>query len=326
MADILLVFPTSGNDIRKVTITAPLSLLAIAGPLLNDYSVQIIDQRVTDDFWGSLESALNKNPFLVGVTSLTGTQIFHGIEISKFVKERLDIPVVWGGLHASLYPAQTVIKPYIDYVIRGEGEAAMKMLADEIASKTPQVNKIPGLTFKKNGQIYSTPEGDPLDLDILPRMPWHLVDIEEYNPTAYMYPGVTRLLTFVASRGCPFPCTYCSQPILTSKYRMMSPARALEDLDWMVEKFNLDHVVLFDDEFLVNAKWATEIAEGINGRFTWGGTRQSGRSPESRFKKNGEIWNDLCHARNRIWLIPHFRNHQETSNGKGNSGCNPTHF
>ncbi|MGP0565549.1 MULTISPECIES: B12-binding domain-containing radical SAM protein [unclassified Nitrospina] len=271
MADILLVFPTSGNDIRGVTITAPLSLLAIAGPLLEDYSVQIIDQRATDDFWGDLESALKTQPRVVGITSLTGTQIYHGIEISKFVKARLSVPVVWGGLHATLYPAQTVAKPYIDYVIRGEGEVAFKMLVDEITGPSPDLEKVPALTFKKDGRIYSTPAGTPLELDSLPRMPWHLVDVEEYTtPSSYLYPGVSRLLSFIASRGCPFPCTYCSQPILTSKYRMMSPKRVLDDLHWTVDQFNLDHILLFDDEFLVNAKWATDIAEGINGKFTWG--------------------------------------------------------
>ncbi len=270
MADVLLVYPKAGHDVRGVSVNTPLALLSIASTLLPDFSVEIVDQRVCDDFWGDLERAVRKDPLLVGITSMTGTQIYHGLEASKFIKERSSVPIVWGGMHPTIYPAQTVAKPYIDFVIKGEGEEAIRRLVEELAKNKPDFQKVPALFWKENGRINGTPEADPLDLDTLPKIPWQLVDVEEYTlPIQYKYPGVTRLLPFMGSRGCPFKCTYCSQPVLTRQYRMMNPTKAIDECMEMVDEYNLDHITFFDDEFFANRKWVTKMAENIGGRFTW---------------------------------------------------------
>ena len=255
---------------RGVSVNAPLALLSVASTLLPDFSVQILDQRACDDFWGDLDRAVREHPLLVGITSMTGTQIYHGLEITKFVKERSSVPVAWGGMHPTIYPAQTVCKPYIDFVIKGEGEEAVRILTEVIARGSTSFEKVPALVWKENGRIYSTPEAEPLNLDALPKLPWHLINVEEYtSPTQYLFPGVTRLLPFQGSRGCPFKCTFCSEPVLTRKYRMMNPTRMVDECLEMVERDKLDHITFFDEEFFVNTKWATKVAEAINGRFTW---------------------------------------------------------
>jgi radical SAM superfamily enzyme YgiQ (UPF0313 family) len=270
MADVLLVYPKAGHDVRGVTVVAPLAFLTIAATLLPDFSVEILDQRTSDNFWSDLERALETRPLLVGITSMTGTQIYHGLEISKFVKRHTSVPLVWGGMHPTIFPAQTVAKPYIDFVIKGEGEEAIRALVQVIAQKSNNFEKVPALIWKKNDQIYSTPEAVPLELDALPKLPWHLVDVEEYiSPASYLYPGVTRLLPFQGSRGCPFKCTFCSEPVLTRKYRVMNPTKMIDECMEMVDKYNLDHITFFDEEFFINPKWATKVAEGINGRFSW---------------------------------------------------------
>src|SRR6185503_16178158 len=80
MADVLLVYPKAGHDVRGVSVNAPLALLSVASTLVPDYSVQILDQRACDDFWGELERAIRQAPLLIGITSMTGTQIYHGLE------------------------------------------------------------------------------------------------------------------------------------------------------------------------------------------------------------------------------------------------------
>ncbi len=270
MADVLLVYPRSGHDVRGVSVNAPMALLSLAAQLLPDFSVQIIDQRACDDFWGTVDRAVDRKPLLVGVTSMTGTQIYHALEITKFIRERGATPVVWGGMHPTIYPAQTVAKPYIDFVIRGEGEFAIRALVQQLTMPTRSFERVPGLVWKSGGGLRAAPLGGPLDMDRLNRIPWHLVDIEEYvAPAQYSYPGIRRILPFQASRGCPFKCTFCSEPILTRKYRMMSPQRAVDECLEMVRRFGLDHIVFFDEEFFVDRKWAVEVARRIGGRFTW---------------------------------------------------------
>lgn len=271
LADILLVYPKAGHDVRGVSVIAPLAMLTLAGHLQRDFSVKILDHRASDDFENSLAKELAQKPLLVGLSSMTGTQIFHALEINKKVKELSpETPVVWGGMHPTLYPAQTVIKPYIDFVIRGEGEVAITQLARLLADKKTNFETVAGLHWKRGEQICSTPLGEPLDLNESARLPWELVDVEEYtSPTIFLYPGVRRVLPYQGSRGCPFKCTFCSEPVLTKKYRMMNPEKMVQECFEMVERFHLDHIAFFDEEFFVNRKWATRVAEIINGRFTW---------------------------------------------------------
>jgi len=173
-------------------------------------------------------------------------------------------------MHPTLAAAQTIAKPYIDFVIRGEGEESARRLARILSRHGNGFEEVSGLAWKKNGQIFATPQGGPLDLDRLPPIPWRMVAVEEYvSPAHFMFEGVRRLLPFQGSRGCPFKCTFCSEPALTQRYRMMRPAKIVEECLEMTARYRLDHVVFFDEEFFVNRRWAMEIAEAIGGRFTW---------------------------------------------------------
>jgi len=270
MSDILLLYPKAGHDVRGVSVNAPLALITLAASLLPDFSVKILDQRASDSFWDELDDEIRKRPALVGVTSMTGTQIFHGLEMTKFIKQRADIPIVWGGMHPTIYPAQTVVKPCIDFVISGEGEEAFRSLAEVIVKGRNSLDSVSGLTWKESGKIFATPQGTPINLDMSPLLPWELVNVEEYvSPAQYLYRGVTRLLPYQGSRGCPFKCTFCSEPVLTRKFRTMDPRKMVGECMSMVEKYKLDHITFFDEEFFVNKRWANEVAEEINGRFTW---------------------------------------------------------
>jgi anaerobic magnesium-protoporphyrin IX monomethyl ester cyclase len=270
MPDVLLLYPKAGHDVRGVSVNAPLALLTLAARLVPDFDVQILDQRACDDFWGDVKRALATKPLLVGTTAMTGTQIYHALEITKFVKAHAEVPVVWGGMHPTIYPAQTVAKPYIDFVIKDEGEESLRLLVELLAAKRRNFETVPALYWKEQGRLRATPLGDPLDIDKSPKIPWHLIQVEEYvSPSQYLYPGVSRLLPFQGSRGCPFKCTFCSEPVLTRKYRMMNPAKMVDECLEMVDTYKLDHVTFFDEELFVNVRWATEVAERINGRFTW---------------------------------------------------------
>lgn len=270
MAEILLVYPKAGHDIRGVSVNAPLSLLSLAGVLEREYSVAILDQRVSDDFWKELDRALRRRPLLVGITSMTGTQIYHALEISRHIKKYSNIPVVWGGMHPTIYPKQTVAETGIDFVVSGEGEEALLSLAGVIRSGSPAYESVPALAWKRGEQIFVNPPAPPLELNRLPKIPWELVPVEEYiAPTQFLYPGINRLLPVQASRGCPFKCTFCSESVLTRKFRLMDPAKVVRECLEMTAKYQLDHIVFFDEEFFVNKIWAMQIAEEINGRFSW---------------------------------------------------------
>lgn len=269
MRKVVLVFPKTGLDLGSINL--PLSLLSVASTVESEYTVKIIDQRTDPEWEHNLEEELRNNPICVGITTLTGTQIYYALKASHFIRLHApEIPIVWGGMHVTTTEDQVIRHPLVDFAIKGEGEHSFSMLVKALDGKAA-IEDVPSLYWKTaDGDIEFNASESDVDLNALPPLPYHLVDVEKYvSPTSYLYDGINRLLPFEGSRGCPFLCNYCSEPALTKTYRMMKPELFVERCMAMVTRYNLDHVTFFDDEFFVNKTWATNVAKLINGRFTW---------------------------------------------------------
>ena len=110
--------PRSGKQVQR-RVELPLSLLCPATPLdRQGYRIKIIDE-FANPFWRQeLLESLSQKPICFGVTCMTGPQILHALQGCKMVKERYpDVPVIWGGIHASLLPEQTFENAYADIVV-----------------------------------------------------------------------------------------------------------------------------------------------------------------------------------------------------------------
>ncbi|MFA6001148.1 MAG: cobalamin B12-binding domain-containing protein, partial [Thermoleophilia bacterium] len=109
---ITLVFPRLR---RESNVWAPLPLQAVAAPLIDaGFDVSLIDCRVIHPHIPDIIKAARDSLF-VGLSVMTGLQIRDAVVISKAVKEAFpDIPVVWGGYHASMLPEQTLAESFVD--------------------------------------------------------------------------------------------------------------------------------------------------------------------------------------------------------------------
>ena len=218
---VVLVYPhvIKGWQARPI-VALPMSLLCIATPVLNaGYDVKIIDQRVEPRWRSILKEELQKDPLCVGVSSMTGPQLRHALDISKIVKEYGNLPVVWGGTHASLLPAQTLENENIDIVVQGEGEETFAELVQALDGKQPLSN-VKGIWYKDNGRIKDTGARPFIDLNEQPPLPYHLVDLTKFTRTMF---GIEHL-DFFTSRGCPHQCTFCLNKAFHKKqWRPMDP-------------------------------------------------------------------------------------------------------
>jgi radical SAM superfamily enzyme YgiQ (UPF0313 family) len=89
------------------------------------YECKIVSENLFEDHFQVLKESA-KNSLVLGISAMTGYQIYEGIEASKAVKEvNPDIKVIWGGWHASLYPSQVLENKQIDIVVRGQGERSL---------------------------------------------------------------------------------------------------------------------------------------------------------------------------------------------------------
>lgn len=204
MNKVLLVFPKTGLDKYS---QLPLGLLSAASTIVEDYEVKIIDQRL-DTNWAKKVDSESQNSICVGITSMTGEQILNGIEISKIAKKNTS--VIWGGIHPTLLPKQTLENKYINFIVRDEGEITFQLLLNTLKSKNNFCN-IKGIGYKDVSGIHINGMPNYVDLNNLPDLPYHLLDMNKY---IVKRDGFQRCLTLETSRGCPHNCSFCSNPVI----------------------------------------------------------------------------------------------------------------
>lgn len=271
MAQIILSYPHTGLDLKDFSVWLPLAILNVASTLVQDYDVVIVDERVEKNWEETLERHLNRDTLCVGISSMTGTQIRHGLKMAQKVREVApDIPIVWGGNHPTLVVEQTARHPLVDIVVQGEGEVTFRHLADRL-SRRQEWRDISNIAFKKDGKVVIKGEGrDFFDPNEMPELPYHLVDVEKYVFGRMSFGKPLRSLPFITSSGCPYACTFCCQPVLSNRrWRRMKPEVAAQRVLNLAEKYHLEAVEFHDEEFFVDRKRGMAIADRIGGKFQW---------------------------------------------------------
>lgn len=240
---IVLIKPKSSFVSKMPRI--PLAPLFLGSVLkANNYEVRIVDANVEDDF---NEAILREcaDAFLVGISVLT-SEVKEALEISQLIKNNYKIPIVWGGIHPSLFPELTAEDSLIDYVICGEGEYSLLELVRQLEKKE-----------KPDKIIYPKPY---INLNELPKLDYSLIDMSKY------YEGGTwrRAVDVQTSRGCPYECEFCFNSTLGNhKTRTMSSDRVVDECERLVKEYGANYITFVDDNFFLNRKRAREICEKI---------------------------------------------------------------
>ncbi|OGR40906.1 MAG: hypothetical protein A2X35_02955 [Elusimicrobia bacterium GWA2_61_42] len=261
MAQIILFRPNASHRLLK---RSPLGLVYIATPLAQKgYTVEIIDQGISSDWKEKLQKALGPDTICAGVSVMTGSSIAAGLEFSRVIKEGRDLPVVWGGIHPSLLPEQTLQNPFIDAVVIGEGEKKFSDLVACYENKGP-LELVKGIGFKKNGAVVINPGADNLDMDDLPLPDFSLIDIEHYiRESKSLFDG-RRCLDLNVDRGCPYRCAFCYNiKFNRRKWRAMSAGRMLDVLEALKNKYRLGAVNFVSDNFFVDKERSAAVCRGL---------------------------------------------------------------
>jgi radical SAM superfamily enzyme YgiQ (UPF0313 family) len=260
MADIILFNPSLGY-FNKVVKALPLSLLSISRFLHTGYKIKIIDQTMDKNWKKLLKKEVKKGLLCFGTTAMTGTQIKYALEASEIVKYNSNVPVVWGGVHPTLLPEQTLNNENIDFVIRGEGEISFYNLICAL-DDDKQLNKIKGLCFKENGKIKKNPSYQFLDLNTLPAIPYHLINVRKYLKfSAHNFGKTVHIET---GRGCPHRCTFCySTSFNMNRRRCLSAKSIVDEIRYFIDKFDVDNVFFVDDNFFIEKGKVLEMSQEI---------------------------------------------------------------
>lgn len=246
----------------KSTPTAPWGLLYVAAPLVErGVDVTIIDEPVTKDYEQQVRQLLNeKKPVAVGISAMTGEQITYGLKFARFVRSVSDVPVVWGGIHPTLLPEQTLENEYVDYVVAGEGEYSYANLL-ECLHQGGDPSTVDGVWTIKDGKPAGSTPTQFIDLRTLPNIPYELVDVERYirrRPDV----GSERYFETITSRGCPHPCSFCYiDTVHNRRWRIMEPPVIVEKIKDLQRRFNVDTILFREDNFFVDRKRVEAFAK-----------------------------------------------------------------
>ena len=249
-------------------LSAPLCLLSLASPLLADgFEVSIIDAAIAPD-WESRVLREVQDALCLGISVLTGPMIRGAIRIAKLVKKQLpSVPVIFGGWHPSLVPGQTLNEPYVDAVVRGQGELTLLAIAQRLAGKK-DFHDVQGVSTKRSGVPQHAPERPTTWLDDLPLAAFHLTDFDAYERAC----GV-RKLAYATSVGCPYACNYCTDMVFYKRrFNALAPDRVVKEVTDLVERYRIEEVAMLDSNLPVDWRRAVDIAKGfLNSklRFRW---------------------------------------------------------
>ncbi|MFH0820048.1 MAG: radical SAM protein [bacterium] len=248
-----------GNFSRYVPVSLPLGIGILVGYLISQRKVaKILDEQITPITEEILESYTRdlSLPYLFGISCYTAS-IGRGYEIAKIIKKKYpEAKVIMGGIHPTVLPEEALKKPYVDIVVRGEGEETINLLYKTLKDKE-DYSKIPGISFRNsNNQIVHNPKARVFpDLNLLPPFPYHLFEkhLDRYD------------LGFVLSaRGCPYNCIFCSQKVISGRvYRFRDPEKVIEELDLLINKYKQEYISFFDDNFVVNRERTKRLCELI---------------------------------------------------------------
>ncbi|MBD3264117.1 MAG: radical SAM protein [Candidatus Omnitrophica bacterium] len=262
MPKIVLIFPKVSelSSDNRINIFPPLGVLSLAGSLISKgIEVSVVDERIEDKFEEKLLHELKSGVLFVGISSMSGEQIKHGLAISDFIKKNSKIPVVWGGVHPTLEPVSTLKHSLVDMVAVGESEETVLGLVEYFQNGTA-VSRIKGIGFKKEGRPVFNDAAGAVDLDSIPFIPFNLVNLRSYITDTSFFGFRGRLIIpLETSRGCSHRCTFCRESVQPRPWRAMGAQRVVEQIKEVTVRYNSNTFVFCDDNFFVDIKRAEAI-------------------------------------------------------------------
>jgi radical SAM superfamily enzyme YgiQ (UPF0313 family) len=156
---------------------------------------------------------------------------------------------------------QQYLEKGADFVLLGEGEQTLLELVTAIRNGHENFDAIPGLAWQKNSMPVRTAARKVMkDLDSLPLPAWDLVDIDSYRQIWMRHHGYFSL-NISTTRGCPFKCNWCAKPIYGNRYNARSPRHVVDEIKWLKERYDFDHIWMSDDIFGLKPGWVNEFAD-----------------------------------------------------------------
>ncbi|MBF0274621.1 MAG: radical SAM protein [Nitrospinae bacterium] len=265
---IVLINPTLDWEKKLFKQTVALGICYL-GAILEERGdeVSIIDCRFIDV---PLADAIPLDADIVGFSSMT-FQFKFSLDVCREIKQKgFKGKCIFGGPHATALPEAVIKSENVDAVLYGESEESLPLYLEYLEGKIKPENLMRTYIKTATGIVHGTVDGWIKDLDTLPFPARHLYPLDK------MYGNEPKHFGLITSRGCPYECTFC-QPmkkrLFGPKVRRRSIRNILDELKFLITKYDAVNFAFVDDTFTFNKKYLfefcnTKMKEGIT--MPWG--------------------------------------------------------
>lgn len=210
--------------------------------------------------------------------------------IDKMGEAFPDAVVIAGGEHITAIPEFSISKTKrLDVCVLGEGEETIVEVLNSV-EENRDLKDVAGIVYKdKHGKIIRTTARKRIrKIDEIPWPAWQLFPMKNYYEHSMVY-GVDRgkSIPIMATRGCPFSCTFCSSPDMWgTKYSMRNPEDVADEIEYMQREFGIVNFDFFDLTAIIDKRWIISFCKIILERkivMTWqipAGTRSEAITDE----------------------------------------------
>jgi radical SAM superfamily enzyme YgiQ (UPF0313 family) len=270
---ILFVSPTWTEDFGSFTRIAkrrnsqpPLGILYLASAARKrGHTCEIVDSDVEDlNIDRLINKIMNSDYDVIGITATS--PIFHkAVALAKGLKENnFKKPIIIGGEHINIFKKEAVTDDF-DFAFYGESDNNFCDFLDVYALKGNYDN-IPGLIYRKDGKLIQNTK-TPLiaSLDELEFPAMDLLNHEKYVMTFAKH-KTRKYLPIMATRGCPFKCVFCSEPITNPNVRFRSPKNIVDEIEKWSKELQITHFFFMDSNLTLKKDQVVGICEEIKKR------------------------------------------------------------
>jgi radical SAM superfamily enzyme YgiQ (UPF0313 family) len=258
---IILLHPRSTKPKNR---RFPLAVLSLGAVLEGKEEYVIVDGNADPQPQATLDSIVkHEEVTLLAVSVMPGPQMVAAIPLCREFRSKYpSIPIVWGGYFPSLYSDAALNAKYVDFVVRGQGEETFVELIEALRTTRKYVG-VKGLSYKDDFGLHVHNQERPLcSPNAFPWLPYDRLP----NASKYILPTFLGRRTVVhqASIGCPFRCTFCGVvPIYQGRQRTEDPERTGSVLAHLKEKYKIDSVQFYDNNFFLNESHTVELAKHL---------------------------------------------------------------
>jgi radical SAM superfamily enzyme YgiQ (UPF0313 family) len=255
----IIFYNPKSNEGKKIL---PMSLLAVAATLENQYDFAFVDGNCERDPVAAIRAQAHAGANLLATTVMPGPQLTGAVPHSRALKQEFpNLTMVWGGYFPTQHAETCLREKYVDYVVRGHGEIIFKNLLSALDGDN-DLTKIAGLSFRDGkGKIIHNPLAPIPHPEQMPPWPYHRIDMTQYVRNTFLG---SRTLPHHSSYGCPFFCNFCGVVnMVNGRWLPQTARRVAEIAQLYVRNWGVNAIDFYDSNFFTQEARVAEFAERV---------------------------------------------------------------